>query len=171
MYLTRDFLRLKFLCLLCLHNCIVDLQVVGNLSSITLYNDTAEIALSCEMSLYLRPDEDLQWFENGELINATTEMENYTISYSYGSESGQFGGAGVGLSRVSTLVISQPSDSATYTCAIRNTQLSHDINITVKTGKLALIFNYRVTVLMNQILKSHLVNISTLYRGARQHVT
>ena len=87
--------------------------------------------MSCEMSLYLRPDEDLQWFRGGELIAGNSER--LSIQFSDGTAQGQFGGHTLGQSRVSTLVISQPqtSDSGTYTCAIRNTEHSQDIQLTV----------------------------------------
>ena len=107
-----------------------------NLEVLTFDNAT-EVALSCEMSLYLRPDEDLQWFRGEQQI--TSDAAKHTITYTDGSGQGQFGEDAIGPSRVSTLVISQPqmSDSATYTCAIRNTDQSHEIELTVeKTGKL-----------------------------------
>ena len=87
--------------------------------------------MSCEMSLYLRPDEDLQWFKGGQLI--TGHSERLSIQFSDGTGPGQFGGDTVGQSRVSILVISQPqtSDSGTYTCAIRNTEHLQDIQLTV----------------------------------------
>ena len=90
------------------------------------------------MSLYLRPDGDLQWFRDGELINAT-DVVRYAVSYSIGSGVGQFGGAVPQRSRVSTLRITEPqlSDSGTYTCAIRNTSHSQDIQLTVVTRKCA----------------------------------
>lgn len=86
------------------------------------------------MSIYIHPDEDLEWYFNGELI----EGEKYTVSYSFGGGVGQFGGNLNQPSRVSTLYISQPqvSDSGTYTCAIRDTENSQDIQLTVIPGKL-----------------------------------
>ena len=72
-------------------------------------NET-EVSLSCEMSYYLHPDEDLQWFREGELIISGTER--YSIAHTDGrSEMGQFGGSTLGPSRVSTLVISEPQPS------------------------------------------------------------
>ena len=98
---------------------------MGN-QNVTVSTEVFNISLSCEMSLYLRPDEDLQWFHDGRLINNTADMERYTTFYFSLNREGQ-------LSRVSTLVISEPqlSDSGTYTCAIRNTALSQDTELTV----------------------------------------
>ena len=85
------------------------------------------------MSLYLRPDEHLQWFRGGQLIMSS---KRHTIIYSSGNGVGQFGGSEVGSSRVSTLVISEPqlSDSGNYTCAIRDTEHSQDIELMVFKG-------------------------------------
>ena len=126
---------------LCLYA--VFLQVYPlNQSNVVVRDNATEVSMSCEMSDYLHPDEDLQWFRGGELIISGTE--SYTIAYTDGrSEMGQFGGSTLGPSRVSTLVISQPqlSDSATYTCAIRNTEHSQEIQLTVEsTSRLHITF-------------------------------
>ena len=114
----------------------VDLQVVGNATNLTVSHTLPKVSLSCEMSLYVHPDEDLQWFRDGERIN-TTEAVRYAVSYSIGSGVGQFGEPVPQRSRVSTLRITEPqlSDSGTYTCAIRNTEHSQDIELTVVTSK------------------------------------
>ena len=95
-------------------------------------NET-DVSLSCEMSLYLRPERDLQWFRGGQQIMNTGR---HMITYTDGNGMGQFGGNTIGSSRVSTLVISEPqlSDSGTYTCAIRNTEVSQDIELTVESA-------------------------------------
>ena len=103
-------------------------------TEVTTQDNATNISLSCEMSLYLRPDDDLQWFR-GELITGNTEK--YTIIYSDGSSlMGQFEGV-IGSSRISTLVISEPqmSDSGNYTCTIRDTEHSQDIQLTVESGR------------------------------------
>ena len=105
-------------------------------SEASTFDNVSQVSMSCEMSLYLRPDEDLQWFRGGQLI--TGDCERLSIQFSDGTAQGQLGGDTIGQSRVSTLVISQPqiSDSGTYTCAIRNTEHSQDIQLTVEsTGK------------------------------------
>ena len=95
-------------------------------------NET-DVSLSCEMSLYLRPERNLQWFRGGQQIMNT---DRHTITYTDGNGMGQFGDDTIGSSRVSTLVISEPqlSDSGTYTCAIRNTEVSQDIELTVESA-------------------------------------
>ena len=105
-----------------------------NQSNVFVRDNVTEVAISCEMSLYLRPDEDMQWFREGQLINTNTER--HTITSTNGSKLGQFRETEVGPSRISTLVISEPqlSDSANYTCAIRNTEHSQDIQLTVESA-------------------------------------
>ena len=98
-------------------------------------DNATDVSLSCEMSLYLHPDEDLQWFRGEQLITASNDR--YTVSYTNGTDGmGQFGGDAPGPSRVSTLIISEPhsSDSDTYTCAIRDTEHSQDIQLTVQSA-------------------------------------
>ena len=96
-------------------------------------DDETDVSLSCEMSLYLRPDRNLLWFRGGQQIMNTGR---HIITYTDGDGTGQFGGNIIGSSRVSTLVITEPqlSDSGTYTCAIRNTEHSHDIELTVESA-------------------------------------
>ena len=103
-------------------------------SEISTFDNTTGVSLSCEMSLYLRPDEDLQWFRDGQSI--TSGSGRHSITYTDGSGEGQFGGDAIGSSRISTLVISQPqtTDSGTYTCAIRNNQHSQDIELAVENS-------------------------------------
>ena len=103
-------------------------------SDISTFDNATGVSLSCEMSLYLRPDEDLQWFRDGQSI--TSGSGRHSITYTDGSGEGQFGGNAIGSSRISTLVISQPqtTDSGTYTCAIRNTQHSQDIELAVESS-------------------------------------
>ena len=111
----------------------VGLQVVGN-KSITVATGFPQVGLHCEMTLYLRPDEALQWFHDGERVVAT---ERHTISYRDWNGIGQFGGEENQASRVSTLLISQPqmADSGIYTCAIRGTNVSQDIQLSLLGGE------------------------------------
>ena len=103
-------------------------------TEISTFDNATGVSLSCEMSLYLRPDEDLQWFRDGQSI--TSGSGRHSITYTDGSGEGQFGGDAIGSSRISTLVISQPqtTDSGTYTCAIRNTQHSQGIELAVESS-------------------------------------
>jgi hypothetical protein len=109
----------------------------------TFDNNVTDVSLSCEMSLYLRPDENLQWFRGGQQIINT---DRHTITYTNGTGMGQFGEDTVGSSRISTLVISEPrlSDSGTYTCAIINTEHSQDIELTVESAGRLNIYLYSV---------------------------
>ena len=120
------------LCSLSLSLDAVDLHVVRD-ENVTVTPGTSQVGLSCEMSLYRHPDTDLQWFHNGEGISNT---ERHRVSYSFGNGVGQFGGRDTQGSRVSTLVISetQISDSGLYTCAIRGTNVSQDIQLSVMEG-------------------------------------
>ena len=106
--------------------------MVGN-ESIAVSTEIPQVSLHCEMSLYLRPDQDLQWFLHGDIIDS----DRHSVSYGIGSGLGQFGGQVTQSSRVSTLVISEPqtSDSGNYTCAIRGTGVSQDIQLSVLTGE------------------------------------
>ena len=110
----------------------VDLEAVGN-ESIAVSTGTSTVSLYCEMSLYIHPDQDLQWFNNGEMV---ADSDKHSISYGIGSGLGQFGGREIQPSRVSTLEIFQPqiSDSGSYTCAINNTNMSVDIQLSVLAG-------------------------------------
>ena len=110
----------------------MNLSAVGNSTNVSV--DASSIAyLSCEMALYLRPVEDLNWLKNGVLI---TSADKYNISYSYGSGKGQFGGSESGASRLSTLAISDLHliDSGIYTCSINNTGEAVDIQLDVVLG-------------------------------------
>ena len=109
------------------------MNLTVDVSEVHTFNNATEIELSCEMSLYLRPDEDLQWFKNGELI--VSGNNRYTITYTNGNRNlGQFGGESIGLTRVSRLVVSEPqlSDSGVYTCNIRDTNQWQSISLIVQ---------------------------------------
>ena len=112
-------------------------ELTTNFSELVTYDNETQVELKCEMSLYLRPDDHLQWFRGGQLIASGTER--YTITYSNGTSEppGQFGESTVGPSRVSTLTISEPqlADSGTYTCAIIDTDQAEDFQLTVQKGK------------------------------------
>ena len=70
------------------------------MTNLTVFNNATEVKLSCEMSEYIRPDEDLQWFRGDQLISNGTK---HTIMYENGSGRGQIGGTELGPSRLSTL--------------------------------------------------------------------
>ena len=120
-----------------------------NQGNVRVRDNVNDVSLSCEMSLYLHPDENLQWFRGGQQIMNT---ERHNITYTDGTGVGQIREDTVGSSRISTLVISEPrlSDSGTYTCAIINTENSQDIELTVESaGRLSL---WRRRVLVYNIM-------------------
>ena len=124
---------------------LVDLQVVDN-ETVEATTDTAQVGLHCDMSLYIHPDEDLQWLHNGQLLTSGTDR--HTISYRNSHGVGQFGGQETGASRESTLVISQPqiSDSGHYTCAISGTNVSQDIQLSITGEFLASLYISSITL-------------------------
>ena len=113
----------------------VNLQV--NVSNVTAYNSDSSVELECEMTLYVRADEDLQWFRGSEMI--ASRNDRYTISYRNGlTGAAQNGGNVTVPGRVSVLTISNPqlSDSGTYTCRILGTEQSTDVQLNVEPGEL-----------------------------------
>jgi len=108
----------------------VNLEANG--SSVTAYSSDSEVELQCEMTLYIRPDEDLQWFNGSMMISSGTNRR--TISYHNGTaDAAQNGGNAIIPGRVSVLTISNPqqSDSGTYSCRILGTEQSADIQLNV----------------------------------------
>ena len=55
------------------------------------YDNETQVDLKCEKSLYLRPDDHMQWFKGGQLIANGTER--YAVTYGDGRSEllGQFG--------------------------------------------------------------------------------
>ena len=109
----------------------VDLQATS--SKVTAHSNDTEVELACEMTLYIRPDEDLQWFRGSEMIVNGTGR--HTVSYRNGSvRAAQYGGDTLIPGRVSVLTISNPqqSDSGTYTCRILGTEQSANVQLSVE---------------------------------------
>ena len=105
----------------------------ANLSNLTAHISDSEVELQCEMTLYSRPDEDLQWFRGSEMIVNGTNR--YTISYHNGLAGAAQKGENVTIpGRVSVLAISNPqlSDSGTYTCRILGTEQSADVQLSLE---------------------------------------
>lgn len=98
--------------------------------TITVDNETSTVELNCEMSQYVEPDSNLQWFRHGSRIAAS---EKYNISYEDGNKESQMGGSEQQSSRVSTLVISdfQEEDKGFYHCNITGTENSEAIYISL----------------------------------------
>ena len=98
----------------------------------TAYSNESEVELQCEMTLYIRADEDLQWFNGSTMITSGTNR--HTISYHNGTaDAAQNGGNAIIPGRVSVLTISNPqqSDSGMYSCRILGTEQSADIQLSV----------------------------------------
>ena len=104
------------------------------MSNVTAHISDSEVELGCEMTMYIRPDEDLQWFRGSEMIVSRTNR--CTVSYHNGLAGAAQNGGNVTIpGRISVLTISSPqlSDSGTYTCRILGTEQSADIQLTVES--------------------------------------
>ncbi len=108
-------------------------NLTTDLNTQVVVNDReSEVQLSCEMTLFIREDEDLQWFKDGQLIRSGTNR--YTVTYRDGSPgTSQKGGIQLLPGRVAVLTISNPEedDSGTYTCAVAGTDQSIDFQLIV----------------------------------------
>ncbi len=109
------------------------MNLTTDLDTRVAVNDTeSEVQLSCEMTLFIRVDEHLQWFKDGKLITSGTDR--YTVTYRDGTPSAsQKGGIQLLPGRVTVLTISnaEEDDSGTYTCAVAGTDQSIDFQFIV----------------------------------------
>ena len=83
---------------------------------------TTSVELGCEMSGYLRPDEDLQWYRDNRLL--LLKGARHSVSIKEGRMgAGQSGENTTVHSRLSVLNIHHPSvaDSGVYSCRVRGT--------------------------------------------------
>ena len=109
----------------------------GNLTTeqqaVTFNAGVNRVNLTCEMSLYTRPDEKLLWIgSNGSVIK---QSEKYTITFVQGSQYiAQNGGNQRSPSRLSILTIHSPTqcDSETYRCTLVDSPESQSINLTLQ---------------------------------------
>ena len=103
------------------------------MNNLTAHTSDSKVELACEMTLYVRADEDLQWFRDSEMIvNGTCR---YTVSYRNGLTEAALNGGNVTIpGRVLVLTISNPqlSDSGTYTCRILGTEQSANVQLSVE---------------------------------------
>ena len=101
-------------------------------ASVMTLNNASSVEMSCEMSDYIRPDNQLHWIKDGQVI--VSGQNRGTITFTNGTRDGQFGGPTTGPSRLSTLTISDPvlSDSGTYTCHVMEANKSVDILLEVQ---------------------------------------
>ncbi len=100
----------------------------------TTLDNASSVELSCDMSAYIRPDNQLRWFKDDQLV--AVDEDRRQITYMNGTKLGQFGRLGFQPSRVSVLTISNPtlSDSGTYTCRVMGTRESLDIELLVESS-------------------------------------
>ena len=115
-------------------------------SIVTAHSNNTQVELECEMTLFIRPDEDLQWFRGSEMI--VSETNRHTVSYHNGSAEVVANGNTFNISSlVSVLTISNPqlSDSGTYTCRILGTEQSADVQLSLE-GVFPAAFTPSVTV-------------------------
>lgn len=92
------------------------------------------IQLGCEMSGFLRPDEDLLWYKGHQLLVPTNRDDS---RYSVAIKDGTLGAGQVGRnetvhSRLFILSIRQPKNGV-YTCKVRGTNAEGNILMTVNT--------------------------------------
>ena len=81
------------------------------------------------MSQYIQPDNNLQWFRNGRMIN--NDSDKYTIHFEDGDTPSVIDGA-VTQSRVSVLVVSdfeEQKDVGDYYCETVNKQTSASVYV------------------------------------------
>ena len=115
----------------------IRLQPVDNVGIVHTFNDSKFVELSCDMSGYIHPDEDLYWIAKGvPLSSSTNDGLKYSVSYRNGVNVAQFGGNSTVPSRVSVLMVSDVTlaDSGTYSCAINNTDLVNQVILDVKAA-------------------------------------
>ena len=103
-------------------------------------DNASSVKMSCEMSDYIRPDNQLQWIKDGQLI--LSGQNRRTITFTNGTRDGQIGSYSVGPSRLSTLTISNPvlNDSGTYTCRVMEANESVDIQLQVQVSSTELAY-------------------------------
>ncbi len=109
----------------------VDLDADSD-TMVTVNGTDSEVQLSCEMSYYIREDEDLQWFKEGQVISSGIDRHN--VTYRDGKPGVAVkGGISFIPGRVAVLTISNPEmeDSGTYNCAITGTDESIDFQLIV----------------------------------------
>ena len=105
--------------------------LTANATIVTAVDSDSNVKLRCEMSAYIRPDEQLQWFRDGQIIVSGENRRQ--ISYVNGTMGGQLRELRTGSSRVAVLTISNPvlADSGTYTCSVMGTTQTVDVSLQV----------------------------------------
>ena len=90
--------------------------------------------LRCEMSGYLLPDEDLQWYKGHNIIYNHTENRFFTSFEEGTPNSAQNGGIRPVASRISLLTISSSvlSDAGDYVCRVRGSDVFAVVTLSVE---------------------------------------
>ena len=119
----------------------VRLQPANNDSLVRTFNDSRYIELTCDMSGYIRPDEDLYWMIDG--VEISSSGLKYRVSYRNGQNVAQFGGNSTIPSRVTVLTVldvTLTDSSSEYFCAIKKHRFNTTIDSRSHTG-----FKYVIT--------------------------
>ena len=112
----------------------VRLEPVDGGRPIHTFNDSQHVQLSCDMSGYIHPDEDLYWIVDGVPLDSSNSDESkYMVNYRNGQNVAQFGGNSTIPSRVAVLTVLDVAlaDSGMYSCAIKNTDLMSEVELEV----------------------------------------
>jgi len=113
----------------------VNVYVPQNLTTVLVYSNETEVELFCEMTDFIRSDEDLRWFKDNHMILTVDGTNRYTVTYRDATpNAAQTGGNGKVPSRASVLAIANPSpsDSGSYSCRVEETSVqSADIHLIV----------------------------------------
>ena len=122
--------------------CAVNVYVPQNSTTVVAYSNETEVELSCEMTDFIRSDEDLRWFKDNRLILTVGSANSCrrTVTYRNATpNAAQSGGNRNVASRASVLTIANPSpsDSGPYACRVEETSVqSADIHLIVMAGRL-----------------------------------
>ncbi|XP_064396374.1 uncharacterized protein LOC135343301 isoform X1 [Halichondria panicea] len=109
-------------------------------SSVTVMDNASFAELRCDMSDYIRSDEQLQWFRDGEMITSGQARRHITFINGNANQ-GQFGGLSTQSSRVSMLTISNPvsSDTGVYNCHVIGTTENVDIELLIQSSAMPIL--------------------------------
>ena len=103
--------------------------------ALTISNETGSIEVRCEMSQYIEPDNNLQWFRNG--LRITGDSDKYEIHFEEGNSLSVFNGVTI-MSRVSVLVVldfQQQNDTGCYYCETKTTQKAAFVSVSTTPGQ------------------------------------
>ncbi len=109
----------------------VTLQAVWE--TVTARDTDSNVELRCETTGFIRPDADLQWYHEDELV---TNNRTSVIFIDGSPHTAQRGGNDTAPGRVSVLRISTPAvtDTGMYTCRVQGTKESANVQLIVEAG-------------------------------------